>query len=74
MKQAVQDVFENVDDLKKFTAKEVENLKKASNKERIEMIKQLLRFTKGATLTSKDADVLEEFETENDQRSWTRHV
>ena len=56
---AVQEVFENVDDLTKFTAKEVENLKKASNKERIEMIKRLLKFTKGAALTSKDADELE---------------
>jgi hypothetical protein len=38
------------------------------------MAQSLHKFTKGVALKGRDADILEKFEVENDQRSWTRHI
>ena len=53
---------------------EAEKVKNATIMEKIEMGKKLKKFSKGATLVSKDADSLEPFETENDERHWSRHI
>jgi len=60
--------------LRKSTLKEAEKVKNASNMERIGMMKKLKSFTKGAALASSDADSLEPYENENDERHWSRHI
>ena len=62
------------DDFRKSTLKEAEKVKNASITEKISMAKKIKEFTKGPSLASKDADSLELFEDENDQRHWSRHI
>lgn len=68
------DVVAGEDDLGKSAIKEAEKIKNASIMEKVSMAKKLKEFTKGASLATKDADSLEPYEIENDERHWSRHI
>lgn len=62
-------------ELKTASLKEAaEKGKTSSVAEMIAGAQKLKGFTGGVSLASKDANSLEAFETENDERSWKRHI
>lgn len=42
--------------------------------EKVALAKRLKSFASGATLGSQDANSLEGYEAENDERHWSRHI
>ena len=62
-------------DLRKVTLKEeASNEKNLTIMEKVAKAKRLKSFAKGATLASQDANSLEGYEAENDERHWSRHI